>query len=149
MKIASNKNDTGRNARQTSRLAPKAQELLQERRGFYPVWIYVPKNGACPWIGFSRAKLYELAGNGNIRTVPIREPGQPKSARVFHTQLILNYITRCEQDALREYGRLSASPKSSDSNPFMHFSYLILRIIIQMCLAHIIKAIPFFTRWIC
>lgn len=89
-----------------TRLAPRAQELLQERiSGHYPVWIRAPKNGTCPWTGFSRSKLYELAGKGLIRSVSIREPGQIKGTRLFHTQSILDYIGKCESAAMEGGGR--------------------------------------------
>jgi len=83
-------------------LAPRAQDLIQERTGAIPIWIRCPKSGPCPWTAFSRSKLYELAGKGHIRSVSIREPGQVKGSRLFHTQSILDYIAKCEAEAMKE-----------------------------------------------
>jgi len=64
----------------------------QEQIGARPVWIRPPKNGNEFWSGFSRSKLYELAGRGKIRTVSIREPGQDKGTRLFELKSILDFI---------------------------------------------------------
>ena len=81
-------------------LAPRSQDLLQERISGLPVWIRSPKQGTEHFTGFSRAKLYELAQAGHIRTVSIREPGQTKGTRLFHAQSILDYIAKCESAAM-------------------------------------------------
>jgi hypothetical protein len=71
----------------------RAQKLLQERIGQLPVWIRPPKTGVNDfWSGFSRSKLYELAGEGHIRSVSIREPGQIKGTRLFELKSILDFI---------------------------------------------------------
>jgi len=80
-------------------LSPKAAELLQEHNGSLPVWIRAPKFGTEFFSGFSRAKLYELAGKNLIRSVSIREPGAVKGTRLFHLQSILDFIARCEVEA--------------------------------------------------
>lgn len=92
-----NTNNTGNQARQTTRPVPvRAQELLQDQANGRPVWIRAPKQGVEYYSGFSRAKLYEGAGKGHFRSVSIREPGQVKGTRLFHLQSILDFITRCE-----------------------------------------------------
>jgi hypothetical protein len=92
--------DPGDNARQKASrpLSPKAAELLTERTNGLPVWIRAPKNGTEFYSGFSRAKLYELAGAGKIRSVSIRVPGAIKGTRLFHLSSILDFIGRSEQE---------------------------------------------------
>jgi hypothetical protein len=77
-----------------------ARELLQaQQTNGRPEWCRAPKQGVEFYSGFSRAKLYELAGSGQIRSVSIRQPGQVKGTRLFHLQSILDFIARCEQQA--------------------------------------------------
>ena len=77
-------------------LSPTASELLQERgAGGRPVWIRAPKIGNEFYSGLSRSKLYELAGEGDIRSVSIRKPGQVKGTRLFNLQSILDFIEGC------------------------------------------------------
>ena len=57
-----------------------------------PLWIRAPKKGPEHWTGFSRSKLYELAKDGKIRSVSIREPGQEKGTRLFELKSILAFI---------------------------------------------------------
>lgn len=78
------------------KLSVTAAELMAERQGQLPVWIRSPKSGPEHYSGFSRSKLYELAGDGKIRSVSIREPGQVKGVRLFHLASILDFIARCE-----------------------------------------------------
>lgn len=78
------------------KLSTTAAELMAERQGQLPVWIRSPKSGSEHFSGFSRSKLYELAGDGKIRSVSIREPGQVKGVRLFHLASILDFIARCE-----------------------------------------------------
>lgn len=85
--------------KQSRRLSPKAAELLQDRNGALPCWVRSPKTGVEFFSGFSRAKLYELAGKNLIRSVSIREPGAVKGTRLFHLASILAYIERCEAEA--------------------------------------------------
>ena len=77
-------------------LSPQVAELLAERDGLLPVWIRSPKGGPEHYCGFTRAKLYELAGKGAIRTASIREPEQVKGVRLFNLASILDYIQRHE-----------------------------------------------------
>jgi hypothetical protein len=65
-----------------------------------PLWIRAPKKGPEYWTGFSRSKLYELAKDGKIRSVSIREPGQEKGTRLFELRSILAFID--SQDAARK-----------------------------------------------
>ena len=88
----------------TARRQLRVNELLGDREGALPVWIRSPKTGTEPHTGFSRSKLYELAGNGRIRSVSIREPGQIKGTRLFHLGSILAYIEKCEAEAMVEAG---------------------------------------------
>ena len=81
------------------KLATTAAELMAERQGQLPVWIRSPKSGPEHYAGFTRAKLYELAGDGKIRSVSIRQPGQVKGVRLFHLGSILDFIARCEASA--------------------------------------------------
>ena len=85
-----------------TRLAPKARELLTEQANGLPVWIRAPKTGPEFFSGFSRAKLYQLAGEGKIRSVSIREPGAIRGTRLFHLGSILAYIEKCEAEATIE-----------------------------------------------
>lgn len=81
------------------KLAVTAAELQAERDGLLPIWCRAPKVGAEYYTGFSRSKLYELAGDGKIRSVSIRAPGQIKGVRLFHLGSILDFIARCESEA--------------------------------------------------
>jgi hypothetical protein len=103
-----NKNQNGNSAPASSPVAlvhhtrpipEKARELLQSQSNGRPEFIRSPKQGVEFYSGFSRAKLYELAGTGAIRSVSIRKPGQTKGTRLFHLQSILDFIAKCEQQA--------------------------------------------------
>jgi hypothetical protein len=83
----------------TRPLPRKAAELLQDRAGNLPVWIRSPKSGPEHYTGFSRAKLYELAGADDILSVSIRKPGQVRGTRLFNLASILAFIERCEAEA--------------------------------------------------
>lgn len=76
----------------------KASDLLRERgENNRAIWLRAPKSGPEHYTGFSRSKLYELAGKGLIRSVSIRQhPGQVKGTRLFHLQSVLDYIASCE-----------------------------------------------------
>ncbi|HKW28237.1 MAG TPA: hypothetical protein VJT54_02810 [Verrucomicrobiae bacterium] len=78
------------------RAQTRAAQLAAERDGHLPVWIRAPKHGHEFYSGCSRAKLYEWAGKGFIRSVSIRELGQIKGVRLFHLASILAFIERCE-----------------------------------------------------
>jgi hypothetical protein len=98
--ITATKQIEGNQAQQTTRsVSAKARELLQDQVNGLPIWIRSPKSGVEFYCGFSRAKLYEGAGNGNFRSVSIRAPGQVKGTRLFHLQSILDYIAECEDGA--------------------------------------------------
>ncbi|MGH7950638.1 MAG: hypothetical protein ACREFE_01780 [Limisphaerales bacterium] len=97
---SSNTDNIGGKPACKTRLAPKARELLQDHDGTYPCWVRSPKIGTEFYSGFSRAKLYSLAGEGKIRSVSIREPGAVKGTRLFHLASILAFIEKCEQTAM-------------------------------------------------
>ena len=82
--------------RRLSRLEDRLAALLAERDKGLPVWIRSPKSGAEHFSGFSRAKLYELAASGAIRSTSIREPGQLRGTRLFELASILGFIERNE-----------------------------------------------------
>ena len=81
----------------TRPLSPKVAELMKERDGLLPVWIRAPKAGPEHYCGLSRAKLYSLAGEGRIRSISLREPGQVKGVRLFHLASVLIYLEGFEQ----------------------------------------------------
>ncbi len=82
-----------------SSLSPTLADRIAERDGLLPVWIRCPKSGPEHFSGFSRSKLYELAGDEKIRSVSIREPGQVRGTRLFHLGSILEFVVRCEEEA--------------------------------------------------
>ena len=79
------------------RLTERARELLKRTDGAMPVWIRPPITGMDFWCGLTRAKLYVLAAQGNIRSVSLREPGQIRGCRLFHLKSIFDYFERCER----------------------------------------------------
>ncbi len=81
------------------KLSIDASALMSDRVGGMPIWIRSPKGGPDRFCGFCRSKLYQLATDGLIRSVSIREPGQVKGTRLFHLQSILAYIEKCEASA--------------------------------------------------
>ena len=95
MENASDK--TGGTSASKTRLAPQARELLQDRNGNLPIWIRSPRIGNDFYCSLSRAKLYELAGDGKIVSRSIREPGQIKGTRLFLLQSILDFIASCDE----------------------------------------------------
>jgi len=79
--------------------AARAEALLNDRTGPIPVWIRAPKTGAETYTGLTRSYLYQIASQGLIRTVSIREPGKERGCRLFHLQSILEFISRHELGA--------------------------------------------------
>lgn len=73
-----------------------ATQLLQEEAKGMPVWVRAPIDGHEHFTGLTRAKLYELAGKGHIRSVSLREPGKVKGCRLFNLQSMLDYIAKME-----------------------------------------------------
>jgi hypothetical protein len=89
-------------ARQTNTrpIPEKARALLNDQHNGFPCWIRAPRGGGVEFYsGFSRARLYQGAKDGDFRSVSIRKPGQTKGCRLFHLQSILDFIARCEQQA--------------------------------------------------
>lgn len=74
----------------------QARELLDQEAGGRPIWVRAPINCHERYTGLTRAKLYELAAKGHIRSVSLRDPGRIKGCRLFHLQSILDYIARIE-----------------------------------------------------
>jgi hypothetical protein len=68
------------------------KELLNERNGMVPVWIRAPAHGPEFFSGMSRAKLYDLASRGSIKTKSIRDPGKERGCRLFNLRSILELI---------------------------------------------------------
>jgi hypothetical protein len=92
------KQNMGNQAQPNTRPLPtKARELLQDQQAGLLVWIRPPKQGVEFYSGFSRSKLYELAGKGEIRSVSIREPGAIKGTRLFRLSSVLDFIAKCEE----------------------------------------------------
>ncbi|MGA3145205.1 MAG: hypothetical protein ABSF10_19565 [Verrucomicrobiota bacterium] len=87
----------GKSASNTRPLPARVTELLDQQTNGRPEWIRSPKQGVEFYSGFSRSKLYALAGTGAIRSVSIRQPMQQKGTRLFHLQSILDFIAKCEQ----------------------------------------------------
>ena len=109
--MTNNSTQSGGTPASKTRLSPKAAELLNDRNGILPCWVRSPKIGAEFYSGFSRAKLYELAGAGKIRSVSIREPGQIKGTRLFNLASILAYIEKCETAA-----NAASMPANAEAN---------------------------------
>ena len=86
----------------TKPLSTKTQELLNDTLDGKPIWFRSPKGGPDRWTGFSRSKLYELAGEGLIRSVSIRTPGQTKGTRLFNLQSVLDYIEGFEKNTVEQ-----------------------------------------------
>ena len=76
--------------------AARAEALINDRVGPIPIWIRAPKAGPEIYSGLTRSFLYQLAAQGVIRTVSIREPGKERGCRLFHLQSILAFISRHE-----------------------------------------------------
>jgi hypothetical protein len=78
-------------------ITPSIENRLAEHHRGLPVWIHATKTGQEYYTGLTRAKLYELAGRGLIRSVSFRDPGNLKGCRFFHLQSMLDYLERAEQ----------------------------------------------------
>ena len=69
---------------------------LTEHIAGLPVWVRPPRNSLQEfYTGLSKAKLYELATKGHVKTRSIREPGQTKGTRLFNLKSVLDYIEAC------------------------------------------------------
>jgi hypothetical protein len=83
----------------TRPIPEKVREFLNTQQNGKPEWIRPPKQGVEFYCGFSRARLYQGAKDGDFRSVSIRKPGQTKGTRLFHLQSILDFIANFEQAA--------------------------------------------------
>jgi hypothetical protein len=92
-------------------IAPSIENRLAENHRGLPVWVRAPKSGQEHYTGLTRAKLYELAGRGRIRSFSLRDPGNLKGCRFFHLQSILDYLNQAEQRARKTAGE--TDPKGS------------------------------------
>jgi hypothetical protein len=126
-KTTEHKETGGTSANQTRPLSPKAAELLLDRADNLPVWICSPKTGPEFYSGFSRAKLYELAGTGAIRSVSIRDAGQTKGTRLFNLASILTFIEKSEQKHRHKERWLRLQPYVRFSLQTMEFIYWLIR----------------------
>ena len=73
-------------------LALTTSEAQSAQQSRLPIWIKAPNIGLEFYTGLSRAKLYELAGDGLIESRSLRKPGQLKGARLFNLNSILIHI---------------------------------------------------------
>ena len=71
----------------------RAGDMSIQGDGFF----VLQQNGAETYTGLTRSFLYQIASQGLIRTVSIREPGKDRGCRLFHLQSILSFIERHEQ----------------------------------------------------
>ena len=77
-------------------LSAEISHILADRQQTLPVWVRAStKTGYEHYTGLSRAKLYELANAGKIRTASLREPGKLRGCRLFHLPSILAFINSC------------------------------------------------------
>ncbi|MGH7979887.1 MAG: hypothetical protein ACREE6_10980 [Limisphaerales bacterium] len=88
----------------------RAAQFIAERDGDLPIWVRAPKCGHEFYSGCTRAKLYEWAAKGFIRSVSIREPGRIKGIRLFHLASILAFIERCEIEAKSDHNDMGKQP---------------------------------------
>jgi hypothetical protein len=96
--------DTGRRTRQNATFQAwagdsrrkaaekRVQAIFDEHRGNLPIWCRAPQKGNEHFVGFSRAKLYELASKGLIRSKSLREHGRERGMRLFSLKSILLYV---------------------------------------------------------
>ena len=88
------------NITNTRPIPVKARELLNTQQNGRPEWVRPPKLGVEFYTGFSRARLYKGAKDGDFRSVSIRKLGQVKGTRLFHLQSILDFISKCEKESI-------------------------------------------------
>lgn len=80
------------NPKPGGKLSAEIIQILAERHQGLPVWVRASKNGYEHFSGLSRAKLYQLAGAGKIKTASLREPCKLRGCRLFHLGSVLEYI---------------------------------------------------------
>lgn len=67
-------------------------KLLKERKGMVPVWVRAPSHGPEFFSGISRAKLYDLAAKGLVKTKSITDSGKERGCRLWQLRSVLEYI---------------------------------------------------------
>ena len=81
----------------TDQKLKKLIDLLAERdRNRLPIWVRADKERGEHFTSLTRAKLYDLASRGKIRSISLREPGRQRGCRLFHLPSIIAYIEGCE-----------------------------------------------------
>ena len=81
---------------ETETLTPQVNEVLSDRLAGLPVWVRPPRNSVQEfYTGLSKAKMYELASKGRIKSRSLREAGQTKATRLFNLKSVLDYIEQC------------------------------------------------------
>ena len=68
------------------------QTVSEERQAsdLKPIWIRLPRVVAS--YGLSRTKAFQLAKDGKITSVSLRESGQTKATRLFNVESLETYI---------------------------------------------------------
>jgi len=73
------------------------------------------------YTGLSRAKPYEFAGRGVIRSFSVRDPGSIKGSRFFHLQSVLDYLERAERMEAN-HAEVSKDADAPPTTPSRHHS---------------------------
>jgi hypothetical protein len=70
------------------------KNILETRSGSVkPEFIRLPKQGKlCPHSGLSRAYLYQLANDGRIKTLSLRERGKARGVRLIVYDSLMGYL---------------------------------------------------------
>jgi len=66
-----------------------------------PQWFRAAIKGPDPRCGLTRGHLYDLAGQGLIRTASMRQPGKPKGVRLFELGSVMDFIAAREVKAAK------------------------------------------------
>lgn len=100
------------------KLSASATDLLTDRDGRgLPCYIRAPVRGLEFYSSTSRAKLYDLAGKGLIRSFSLREPGQIKGTRLFDLQSVLAYIAKNEVQPISCPNTTGGDQQAEANNP--------------------------------
>jgi hypothetical protein len=82
----------------TNTIVEKTQQLP------LPEYVRAPSRGQEYFSGVGRSKLYQLANEGKIRSISLREGAQKKGTRLFHLRSVLDYIERNAQQTSEVIG---------------------------------------------